>query len=316
MKESNAKGHIVKITEADAIKVIELEIGESIEGFSWFKDGYFSRALLFKTKNGERLVARFGNDARGYEKDRFATKHFASSKVPIPSIKIIKQLKSGMWLCLSEYVEGVGSEKLHGQMAQAAIRSVQETIIALHSTTVDMTVGFGELDENGRANYSSMSEYLTRDYCTRRFYNDISVDEKLVKQAWKIIGELSKFCPTDRFLVHNDIGSDNLLIKDNKVVAVLDWEFSLIGDWVIDIARFQDYPLEIYGDFKAAYEKAGFDCSNWDIRIVCYRLHTQIGLIHWIWSRQQQGIKSWQTLADAQVDLRIKIQEAESILGR
>lgn len=38
-------------------------------------------------------------------------------------------------------------------------------------------------------------------------------------------------------LVHGDFRPDNLLIRNNKIVAVLDWEFAHAGSWLMDLGN-------------------------------------------------------------------------------
>lgn len=306
------KEHIVEIDDATASSHLETELNKPVAKIDWFKKGYYSRAALVETGDGQRIVAKFGIDPVGYKKDRYSAEHFASPKVPIPAIKSIKQLENGIWPCLSEYVEGINSDELHGQPATAAVPSVQETLVALHSTPIDAVTGYGEFEENGRASNSSWAEYLTDDFCSTEFYQDKSIDAELIKETWAKIGELAQLCTAERFLVHGDFGSDNLLIKDGKVVGVLDWYFARVGDWAMDVAGCEKYPREIYGDLRTAHEKAGFDCLNLDERINCYRLRAQIGLINWFWDRQKQGVKNWQDLDGAQSNLKSGLERVKA----
>lgn len=311
-EELNIKEHIVEIDDETATRYTETELGQPLKSVKWFKKGYYSRAGLVQTKDGQKHVVRFGLVPDGYKKDKFASEHFSSLKVPVPGVKLIKQLDNQLWQCISEYAEGVHSDAIHGIQAKEAISSVQETLVKLHSTPIGSVSGFGDFDGDGKATYTSWPEYLNDDFCSQEFYDDTSTDTKLIRRAWDVIAKLAEMCPTDRFLVHNDFGSDNLLIKDGKVTAVLDWNFALLGDWVIDIASCKRYPLEVYGDLKQAHEKAGFDCSNWDVRISCYQLRSQIGLVHWLWERQANRLSKWQSIEDAQVDLKKMLMEAET----
>jgi aminoglycoside phosphotransferase (APT) family kinase protein len=304
--------HIVKIDDNLALHHIKAELGATIKSVEWFKTGYYSRAALVETKNADKVVVRFGIDPVGYQKDKYAAQHFASPKVPIPNIKLIKELEGGVWFCISEYVDGVKSDELHGKGAVAAVSSVQETLVALHSTSISDIKGYGDFDGTGQAKYKSWSDFLTDDFCSPDFYTNDTINAELARRAWNKIGELAQLCPVDRFLVHEDFGSDNLLIKDGKVTAVLDWYFAIVGDWAMDIARCGKYPLEVYGDLKSAHEKAGFDTSNWEARINCYRLRAQIGLLNWFWDRKKQGLKIWQDLDSAQADLRSGLEKVEA----
>lgn len=309
---SMVREHLIELDDDVAVQYLETELGKPIVKLDWFKKGYYSRAALVESENGEKLVAKFGNAPLGYQKDQYAASHFVSQKVPIPTVKTIKQVPNGMWLCISEYVDGAISDDLHGDKARAAITSVQEALVAIHSTPINDTQGYGDFDVNGYADSLSWAEFLTRDFCTEKFYGDKTINTALIKQAWAMVNELAQLCPSERFLVHGDFGADNLLINDSKVVAVLDWNFGLFGDWATDVANCEKYPREVYGDLKAAHEKSGFNTSNWAIRMNCYRIRSQIGLVQWLWERQVQGIPSWQGVAESLNDLRLGLLQVES----
>jgi aminoglycoside phosphotransferase (APT) family kinase protein len=62
-----------------------------------------------------------------------------------------------------------------------------------------------------------------------------------------------------RTLVHGDFGLNNMLIHDNKVSAILDWEYAHIGNPAYDLAffRYQAESLSSWIDFLQAYGDAG-----------------------------------------------------------
>jgi aminoglycoside phosphotransferase (APT) family kinase protein len=62
-----------------------------------------------------------------------------------------------------------------------------------------------------------------------------------------------------RTLVHGDFGLHNILVEDDKVSCVLDWEFAHIGNPVYDLGyfRFQAEALGPWEEFLRAYEAAG-----------------------------------------------------------
>lgn len=57
-------------------------------------------------------------------------------------------------------------------------------------------------------------------------------------------------------LVHGDIGFHNMLMHDDRLVALLDWEFNHLGDPVEDLAMIRPFLQQIDGwpRFRAAYE--------------------------------------------------------------
>jgi aminoglycoside phosphotransferase (APT) family kinase protein len=61
--------------------------------------------------------------------------------------------------------------------------------------------------------------------------------------------------------IHGDFGYHNFLMRDDHVVAVLDWEFSRIGDPVEDLTMFRPFmeQIDCWERFRAAYEaQSGF----------------------------------------------------------
>ena len=66
--------------------------------------------------------------------------------------------------------------------------------------------------------------------------------------------------------IHGDFGFHNFLMRDGRAVAVLDWEFSRIGDPVEDLTMFRPFmeQIDCWARFRAAYEaQSGF---HFDVR--------------------------------------------------
>ncbi|MDD5177616.1 MAG: phosphotransferase family protein [Sterolibacterium sp.] len=86
-----------------------------------------------------------------------------------------------------------------------------------------------------------------------------------------------------RTVVHGDFGLNNILIYDNKVSAILDWEFAHIGNPAYDLGYFytQATALSSWEEFLAAYAKAGMPIPdeeqlNYNILLGATRLGTMI----------------------------------------
>lgn len=71
---------------------------------------------------------------------------------------------------------------------------------------------------------------------------------------------LQNIPPIERLsVVHGDVGFHNAMVHENRIVAVLDWEFSHLGDATEDLSYFRPMvePLIPWEDFLAAYYEAG-----------------------------------------------------------
>lgn len=68
-----------------------------------------------------------------------------------------------------------------------------------------------------------------------------------------------RFAAGDRALIHRDIGCHNMLVNEDRVSALLDWELAAIGNPAQDLGYVYDSVVQMCGweEFLAAYEKAG-----------------------------------------------------------
>lgn len=59
--------------------------------------------------------------------------------------------------------------------------------------------------------------------------------------------------------IHGDVGFHNMLMQDDSIAALLDWEFSRIGDPVEDLASIKPFmdQIDSWDDFYTTYQAAG-----------------------------------------------------------
>lgn len=81
----------------------------------------------------------------------------------------------------------------------------------------------------------------------------------LFESAFKWLRNNVAVMDRSRGIVHGDYGLHNLLVENDRVNAILDWEFAHVGNPVYDLGYFH-YMAEALGswpDFLAAYREAG-----------------------------------------------------------
>jgi aminoglycoside phosphotransferase (APT) family kinase protein len=94
---------------------------------------------------------------------------------------------------------------------------------------------------------------------SRSHWNSLGRDSTIVEEGFASLERSLSLAEGAYCLVHGDMGLHNILVDDNRVSAVLDWEFAKIGNPADDLGYIQDTATHLMGwdHFLAAYEEAG-----------------------------------------------------------
>lgn len=76
--------------------------------------------------------------------------------------------------------------------------------------------------------------------------------ERLIQHNRPILDEMDKYSS----LVHGDFRPTNLLVRDGRLVSILDWEFAMAGHGVSDAGQLFRYEEQFSDDLKAAFAQA------------------------------------------------------------
>ncbi|HEV2067289.1 MAG TPA: aminoglycoside phosphotransferase family protein, partial [Thermomicrobiales bacterium] len=104
------------------------------------------------------------------------------------------------------------------------------------------------------------------------------------EEAFSCLHALVDHCPEERHLIHGDLLNRNVLVRDGRIFAVLDWGCSKYGDFLYDLAWFAFwqpwYPAWASIDFRDEalrhFAAIGLDVPSFDERLRCCQIH--IGL--------------------------------------
>ena len=214
------------------LRVRQFEGGQSNPTYLIETDA--GRWVLRKKPSGALLAS-----AHMIEREQRILTALRGSRVPVPEVPLFCEDASiiGTPFFVMAYVHGriIRDPSLPGATAdeRAAIyREAIETMAALHD--VDWA-------SRGLADYGKPTAYLARQ--TERWsrqYRD-SRDRERPAMDW-LMDWLPRHAPEQKqvAIVHGDFRLDNLILHptDARVLAVLDWELSTLGDPLTDLAYF------------------------------------------------------------------------------
>lgn len=264
-------------------------------------EGEESQAFSFNS-NGQSLIVRVNSDIEGFKKDAYAFSNFSSSRIPIPKVIKLEQSDSKHSLCISEKMPGITLQDADESTVQQLLKPVLQLWREIASTDISDSTGYGEFDGSGKGKSKTWNDFILLESSLDWSGLGDIVDKSLIEKVSNELQRASKFCPNEHKLVHGDFGSNNLLVDNNKVSAVLDWENAMYGDPLYDIATayFWRTWLTCMEQTARYYEAELNSMPDYLERVRCYQLriglreiyvnarHEDIKMVKWLQNRTSE----------------------------
>lgn len=243
-------------------------------------DGESSEAFAFEDGDGRSLVIRISKHGKhGFVKDWFAHTNFVSDDLPIPTILEIGEMEEGLQYAITARALGKTLDKFSGPEIEALMPKILHTLDTIHAIS-PAGEGYGQWNEHGQGKYSTWREdqiaslHQDDEETKGASFYDTKLHDELRDEAMK----LADYATDERKLVHGDFGFNNVVSDGKDITGVLDWEMSMYGDSLYDIAwlDFWDTNRDYQNIFKKHYKKQGRLPINYDTRVLVCKL--QIGL--------------------------------------
>ncbi len=255
-------------------------------------DGESSQAYLFDSENGKQVLRVNSHSGNGFKKDSIAQERFGSM-IPIPQVLEMGEIEPGVFFAVSERAEGKTLDKFDNEGKDKLVPEVISTLDIIHAQE-PFGEGFGQWDENGKGKYKTWREELEAsnrqdDDATKAadFY-DAEFHNLLREEARRYF----QYCPEIRQLVHGDFGFNNVVSDGKAITGVFDWEQSMYGDPLYDVAwlDFWDSGRDYETIFREHYKKEGRLPDNYKERVFCYKLQIGLGSMNF-YARSRQKDK-------------------------
>jgi hygromycin-B 4-O-kinase len=270
--------------------------GKEVRHVQALEGGFWSSAYSFQNEGGDHVI-RFRKDVEDFEKDQVAA-GFASTHLPIPRIEAIGEAFGG-YFAISERAFGEMIDDLNQDQMQRVVPAVFRMLDAAREIDLSSTQGFGGWDVSGIAPYKTWRDCLLEVandppdlYCHgwRASLANSPTGDSPFNEAFERLEQWVCEPPDGRHLIHNDLLYRNVLVSEGRISAVLDWQCSMYGDLLYDIALLSYgapwFPAMAGIDWEAEARKhfasTGLAVPNLEERLLCCKIH--VGLVAQGWS--------------------------------
>jgi len=279
------------ISAQDTLRFLQQTLDSPITELTLLSGGDWSQAYSFMHQH-KKYVLRWCYSSETFEKDAAASL-LSSEAMPVPSI-ITTGLAFETYFAMTEFAPGKFIDILTAAELENALPALLKLFDALRNVNLTHTTGYGGWNKDGDGDHTSWKDYLLSvkgdeepGFASGR-YEELaksSVGAKTFDQVYAQFKALVEKCPEDRALIHSDLLNRNLLVSGDKITGVIDWQCSLYGDSLYDVAWFIYYApwfpefatMQLPQKLLAHFESVSADSANLKARLLCYQLHIGLG---------------------------------------
>ncbi len=282
------------IPEPDTIQFLQDSFGPDIAELTLLSGGDWSQAYSFVHQH-KKYVLRWCHSSETFEKDAFASR-LSSAAMPVPRV-VAAGVKFDTHFAITEFAPGKFIDTLNAAELNSMLPALLNLFDALRTADLANTTGYGAWDKDGRGSHQSWQDFLL-DVKTKNddfsFFHDwraklakSPVGAESFDRLYARFETLVDQCPEDRQLIHSDLLHYNLLVADAKISAVIDWQCSIYGDALYDVAWFLFYEpwypefikVNLGQKLMAHFATETANNAHLNARLLCYQLHIALDSI-------------------------------------
>lgn len=287
-----------RIHPAKVLDYLRDNVDPSIARLTPVAGGEISQAFSFE-HGGRSFIVRVNRDDDSFVKDAYAAAHFSSERLPVPEVVHIGKMADDYHVCISRKAEGKALDSQTEEQTQRLLPKVMEMLDAIHETPVTEE-GFGYFGADGKGKYASWQEDLLSiehaDWIDwEQAFGTTCLEPDSIASLLTKLKMLAPRMPSERALVHGDVGMDNVLADGEKITAVIDWGGARYGDPLYDVAWlhvwWETVPFaDLYRRHCAEKKRP---MPDYELRIQCYATCIGIGALAFFALSHQPQKYAW-----------------------
>ncbi len=294
------------LTDEQVVALLQQHFATPIEQLTTITSGQIAQTYSFIVEEQDYII-RFNKDNMGanFPKEAFIAARIASPRVPIPSIVRVGRFE-GLHYSITAKAPGQILDQLPPAEYARLLPEMIRTLDAIHHVDVrDWPPRYGVFDNNGVGLSATWRAYLSSVREEEEDWNFFGkwhtmFDNKFLERDVfdSIYGEMTKlldYCPEERYLVHGGYGFSNVVAREGKIAAILDWIGAMYGDFVYDIAWLNFWSPEVnFGElFRQFYHRQGVSVPAYNERLRCYHCYISLDALRFFAKSNQPTAYQW-----------------------
>jgi aminoglycoside phosphotransferase (APT) family kinase protein len=280
-------------------EMVKKAIGSNLAERKQIIAGEVNEVYDVTTENNRDIIVRITRQGRSnFEAEEKAIRLARIAGVPAPKVLLIEESLSNpdnLTFCVEEKIEGepLGEimESLDRETFHSLISEAGEMLSKIHKITVD---NFGPLDP--KRSLKTWEDFIFRLEKRKRGVlsagKHMGIDSELINKAFGILRRNERlFHLNEAHLIHGDFSPKHLLVVNNHINGIIDFEGAKGGDPVRDLAWLNYF---YYNSFPFDWVKEGyrnksvFD-KDFDLKMKLYRLHMGLDFLEYYNSEKNEA---------------------------
>lgn len=272
-------------------------------------EGFSNEVYQSTTEDGQRLIVRIHWDSPHFQPEAWALKRCEAIDLPAPRILLLEQELPGnvpRSACVETYLPG---RTLHSLLEERVYlpQDCQPLLIELGSLLARLhtipTRGFGRIDGTGTGAARTWADYLPTqpDQQLLQAAENIGIDLDQIRVAGRLLADqLPMWEPVQPRLLHGDISLSHVMVDQDQVCGLIDFEFPGSGDPAMDLAywgcwdAYRGFSLPLEWILEGYRQKAEVE-ATFLFRISACRLQLSLELLryHGIQDASSPGMRAY-----------------------
>lgn len=250
--------------------------------------------------DNSRIIVRISPQGdEEFQREVWAQKQCKKAGVPVPETLAVKNLPDNKAICIQRKINGEPLERgtidywsLPKDEVKKYLNQAGSILSRIHTIPTD---GFGLVDSNGKGEKQTfkeeMAEHLPYEASFVEALQKYNLDTKVLRSIFQILSNNSQNIPDLRpVLNHNDYAPKHFLVRDSKIVGIIDFGQAGGHSPINDFAKW----LYWYGSDTLPYLKEGYENkslldSSFDEMLSWIAMNNGLSAMWWYVEKDYKG---------------------------